>query len=221
MPQRFRQHADPHASARTADEASRFVALVSVANQGIFTVAPQGGEERRRRTAMSRRRHGALAFIMMVGLAGVPAVLAAEAGPARCEEDRARSEPPTISSRFDLKEADEGGASFSEARARALSYCAGLACTVEGRSVARTASIYGVALLHRRYIAGFRCVPMEGGAAGSPVSAPVAYKLNDPSELDAALAKANAHCGMTHTKAELSDLQQKDGSLIATFACSS
>ena len=133
--------------------------------------------------------------MVVAGVAGIPVGLAAEAAPAQCDEDRTGSEPPTISSRFDLKAASEGGTSFSDARGRALSYCEGLPCTVEGRSVARTASIYAVALLHRRYIAGFRCVPVDGGSAGSLVSAPVAYKLSDPSELDAALAKANEHCG--------------------------
>jgi hypothetical protein len=159
------------------------------------------------------------ASVPMMPASGAEAV---PSGTAQCNEDGATGETPTISSRFDLAAASEGGASFVDARARASRYCAGLACTIEGRSVARVASIYAVGVLHRRYIAGFRCVPPNNASlAQQSAPAAVSYTLGEPGEIDAALAKANAHCAAVHAKAELSDLRKKDGALVAVFACAS
>jgi hypothetical protein len=136
-----------------------------------------------------------------------------------CEEDRSTGEPPTISSRFDLKEPGEGVA-FTAARARALAYCARQACTIDGESRAREASIYALTLLHRRYVAGFRCVPAQGPAAASGAG-PLSYPLHDPSGIDAAHADAEARCAPSHVKAELADLRKDGDGLIAVFACGS
>ena len=43
--------------------------------------------------------------------------------------------------------------------------------------------------------------------------------FGDPSEIDAMLAKANAHCAPTHAKAELVNLERKGGALVAVFSC--
>jgi hypothetical protein len=157
-------------------------------------------------------------------LAATPSARAAEVASSpprsRCAEDSATGEPPTISSRFDLPSSGESNATFREARARAARYCATLACTIEGRAVARNASIYALGLLHRRYIAGFRCIPAGEESAGQqPPPAPLTYTLGEPSEIDAALARANEQCAGRHAKAELSDLQRQGEGLVATFAC--
>lgn len=140
---------------------------------------------------------------------------AASAAPL-CDEDRSTGNPPTISSRFDLKDSGEGIA-FTTARARALAYCAQQACTIDGKSQTREASIYALALLHRRYIAGFRCVPTQDAAAKG--SEPVSYPLHDPSEIDAVRAEADARCAPSHVKAELADLHKNGDGLVAVFAC--
>ena len=147
-------------------------------------------------------------------LAGVGAASAAPL----CDEDRPTGEPPTISSRFDLKDPGEGVA-FTAARARALAYCAQQACTIDGKSRTRDASIYALALLHRRYIAGFRCVPTQDAAAKG--SEPVSYPLHDPSEIDAVRAEADTHCAPSHVKAELADLRKNGDGMVAVFACGS
>jgi hypothetical protein len=166
-------------------------------------------------------RYGTALFVLLAALA--PAAnaqsLAAPTTTA-CEEDRPTGEPPTISSRFDLKDPGEGVA-FAAARARAAQYCTRQACTIDGKSTARQASIYALGILHRRYIAGFRCVPAAGAASEAGTAAPLAYPLGDPSEIDAAHADADAHCAAAHVKAELADLRKKDGGFVAVFACGS
>jgi hypothetical protein len=158
--------------------------------------------------------YGAALFILLAGAAH--AQLAAPA--ARCEEDRAGGEPPTISSRFDLKEPGQGGIAFADARARALAYCARQACTIEGKAMPRSASIYAVGQLHRRYIAGFRCVPETAPAPPAP---PLSVRLQDPSEIDRARNEAETRCSAAQGHAELADLRRQEGGLLAVFACGS
>jgi hypothetical protein len=157
---------------------------------------------------------GALLFILLAGVA--QAQLAAPAP--RCEEDREGGEPPTISSRFDLKEPGQGGIAFLDARARALAYCARQACTIDGKPTPRSASIYAIGQLHRRYIAGFRCVPATTAASGT---APLSVRLHDPSEIDRARHEAETRCGAGDGSAELADLRRQPDGLLAVFACGS
>jgi hypothetical protein len=134
-----------------------------------------------------------------------------------CSEDRNADSPPTYSVRFDPKDNDADGSAFSRARARAMRYCAQQACTVDGRSENRVPSVYGVGSVVRgRLIVGFNCVPPTG-ADDRP--APASYPLAQPSEIDAALAKAREHCAPAHAKAELTDLLMQDGKLVAVFSC--
>jgi hypothetical protein len=137
-----------------------------------------------------------------------------------CDQDRGTGEPPTISSRFDLKDSEPAGTSFAQARDRAVRWCEQQSCTVEGRSVGRTASIYALGVLNRRYIAGFRCI----AAVSSPVArtasdADLTFTFGDPSEIDAVLAKANMRCAPTQAKAELVNLERKGGASVAVFNC--
>jgi hypothetical protein len=142
---------------------------------------------------------------------------AADGAPPACSEDRNAASPPTYSVRFDPKDNDADGSAFSRARARALRYCAQQACTVDGRSENRVPSVYGVGSVVRgRLIVGFNCVPPIGGGDRP---APASYPLEQPSEIDAALAKAREHCAPAHAKAELTDLLMQDGKLIAVFSC--
>jgi hypothetical protein len=171
-------------------------------------------------------RSGIAGAVLAAGLAivGWPGAAQDVGGPVpgsvpECAEDVAAGEVPTISSRFDLKEPGEGGTSFDQARTRALNFCTRQACTMNGNSVMRTASVYAVGLMRRRFIAGFVCRPeARPGDAGTSAN-DVAYTIGEPSEIDAALAKANQYCAGAHRKAELSDLRKQDGAIVATFAC--
>jgi hypothetical protein len=139
------------------------------------------------------------------------------APPASCAEDGSADAPPTYSVRFDPKDNDSEGSAFARARARATRYCAQQACTIDGHSAARVPSVYGVGSVVRgRLIVGFSCVP---AAAGGERPAPASYQLGQPSDIDAALAKAREHCGPGHAKAELTDLLMADGKLVAVFSC--
>jgi hypothetical protein len=168
-------------------------------------------------------RCGAALVMLLVVLAAAQAA-SAQPPPAQtvasCDEDAPAGEPPTISSRFDLKDAGEGIA-FTAARARALDYCARQTCTIDGKSKTRQASIYALGMLHRRYVAGFRCVPSDGAPAEKSAGPPLAYPLQDPSGIDAARADANTQCAAVHAKAELADLRKNGDGFIAVFACGS
>jgi hypothetical protein len=148
------------------------------------------------------------------------AQLAAPATAPLCDEDRPTGDPPTISSRFDLKDAGEGIA-FTAARARAIDFCAQQACTIDGKSRTRHPSIYALGMLHRRYVAGFRCLADNGAPSPSRGDAPISYPLRDPSGIDAARVDANAHCAAAESRAELADLRKGDDGFIAVFACGS
>ena len=137
-----------------------------------------------------------------------------------CDQDRGTGEPPTISSRFDLKDSEPAGTSFAQARDRAVRWCEQQSCTVEGRGVGRTASIYALGVLNRRYIAGFRCIAAASPPVARTASEPdLTFTFGDPSEIDAVLAKANMRCAPTHAKAELVNLERKGGASVAVFNC--
>jgi hypothetical protein len=157
-----------------------------------------------------------LAFLASVA-AGPPR--ADEASRPVCDQDRGAGEPPTISSRFDLKDGERAGTTFVQARDRAVQWCVQQSCTVEGHSVARTASIYALAIMNRRYVAGFRCISAAPPVRTAPGEADLTYTLGDPSQIDTVLAKASARCPPDHAKAELVDFQRKSDALVAIFNC--
>jgi hypothetical protein len=148
---------------------------------------------------------------------GARAAEASGSTAAACSEDSNTNSPPTYSVRFDPKDNDGDGSAFARARARATHYCAQQACTIDGRSENRVPSVYGIGSVVRgRLIVGFNCVPPAGGGERP---APASYPLAQPSEIDAALAKAREHCAPAHAKAELTDLLVQEGKLVAVFSC--
>jgi hypothetical protein len=153
---------------------------------------------------------------------GSPAVLppSADVPAGQCEEDRSPHSTPTISSRFDPREAGTAGSTFLVARARALSYCRTQSCTIDGRSVPRTAAIDALGTIRGKFIAGFTCLPAVDVPTGQ-LPANMTYRFDQPSEIDAAAAKARGTCAAAHVKAELTDLRQTDSGFVAVFACGS
>ena len=161
----------------------------------------------------------ALTFLASLAATCVRADVTVAARPV-CDQDRGTGEPPTISSRFDLRDSEPAGTTFAQARDRAVRWCAQQSCTVEGRNVERTASIYALGILNRRYVAGFRCTALPSSPVVRTASdTGLTVTFADPSEIDAMLAKANAHCAPTHAKAELVNLERKGGDLVAVFSC--
>jgi hypothetical protein len=144
----------------------------------------------------------------------------ADAPAGLCEEDRSPHSAPTISSRFDPREAGTAGSTFLVARARALSYCRTQSCTIDGRSVPRTAVIDGLGTIRGKFIAGFTCLPAMDVPTGQ-LPADMTYRFDQPGEIDAAAAKARGTCAAAHVKAELRDLRQTDSGFVAVFACGS
>jgi hypothetical protein len=145
----------------------------------------------------------------------------AEAGTSadQCQEDNAGA-PPTYTQRFDPRDGEDGASAFAQARDRAMRFCAQKACTRNGRSETRRASVYGLgAVVRGRLIVGFNCLPPSAPPAGAP--GPVRYPLDQPSDIDGAAAKARERCAAAHAKAELVDLLSQDDKLLAVFACGS
>jgi len=141
-----------------------------------------------------------------------------------CEEDRTAEGPPTISRPFDPKGTSDGRSAYVAARTNALQYCATQRCTRAEQTIERTAHAYALAPMKRgKLIVGVRCEPPAEASAKPAATAPgeVEYKLQQPAEIDAALAKAIAHCAPAKARAELADLQEKDGTFLAIFNCGS
>jgi hypothetical protein len=102
---------------------------------------------------------------------------------------------------------------------RALRYCATQTCTAGGQTLMRKPSVYALGILHRRYIVGFRCLPANPARHNGGATT-LDYRLGDPSEIDAAKAKASETCAATQARAELADLRRAGEAVVATFTCS-
>ena len=168
-------------------------------------------------TSAGTAARGAVLLAAVAFCLSTQAAVADDGAAAACAEDTAADAPPTYSVRFDPKDNDADGSAFARARARAVRYCAQQACTIDGRSEPRVPSVYGIGSVVRgRLIVGFHCLPAANADDGP---APASYTLDRPSDIDAALTKAREHCASARAKAELTDLLDKDGKLVAVFSC--